>query len=605
MSANQKLLLLCVVTLGLGLALGSLGSRWLPDPSAPGRTTPEVALSDSARSAVPADARVPGWDGRWGIRPQFVDVTAESGISFQHTNGMAEGKYEYLEVMGGGVAAFDYDQDGDLDLYFINGNRSRGAPDPAITNRLYRNEGNLKFSDVTEQAGVGDAGYGQGCAAGDYDGDGDLDLYVTNYGPNVLYRNNGDGTFADVTQEAGVADDGWGQSVCFFDFDRDGRLDLLVQNYLARGATEGVEAYINIGPRKVPDYPSPLGFPGAPSRLFQNQGDGTFREVAQEAGLTRQDGKGMGLACVDLTGDGWPEIFLSNDTMENFLYRNQGNGRFEEIGHLAGVAYSASGVPEASMGVDVADFDDDGDLDLIVPCLARQFFTLYRNDGTQFADASSMVGLDQATAGATGFDAHFLDYDNDGDRDLFFTCGGVRMVESAPADASYTRRDGIPDLLVANDGTGRFQDVSRWAGAYFQHAWIGRGSVVGDLDDDGDLDLVISNLADRAIVLRNDTPGGHWLTLELIDSRGRRQPDAVSVWVTAAGRRQHGVTHPGTTYLSQSDRRLHFGLGDARKIEQLVIRWPDGTEHTLSDVAVDQILKLRQESGGARVMESR
>ncbi len=474
MSANQKLLLLCAVTLGLGLGLGIFGSSLLSQRS----ESPRAAAVTPAKSSVPSSARATessGWDGRLGSQPQFVDVTAESGIAFQHTNGMEAGKYEYLEVMGGGVAAFDYDQDGDLDLYFVNGNRSRGAPDPALTNRLYRNEGNLRFQDVTQQAGVGDAGYGQGCAAGDYDRDGDLDLYVTNCGPNVLYRNNGDGTFTDITQAAGVADDGWGQSVCFVDFDRDGHLDLLVQNYLARGVTEGVEAYITIGQRKVPDYPSPLGFPGAPSRLFQNQGDGTFRDVAQEAGLTRQDGKGMGLACVDLTGDGWPDVFLSNDTMENFLYRSRGAGRFEEIGHLAGVAYSASGVPEASMGVDVVDYDDDGDLDLIVPCLARQFFTLYRNDGTQFSDVSSMVGLDQATAGATGFDAHFLDYDNDADRDLFFTCGGVRMIESAPADASYAQRYGIPDLLIANDGAGRFRDVSRWAGTHFQLALIGKG----------------------------------------------------------------------------------------------------------------------------------
>ena len=475
------------------------------------------------------------WDRRIGSQPRWVDITAAAGISFQHTNGMAEGRFDYLEVMGGGVAAFDYDNDGDLDLYFVNGNHSRGPADPQITNRLFRNEGGGRFQDVTEQAGVGDAGYGQGCAAGDYDGDGDLDLYVSNYGPNLLYCNNGDGTFRDVTEAAGVGDGGWGQSVCFFDFNRDGHLDLFVQNYLAYGATEGVEAYIYIGQQKVLDYPSPIGFPGAPDRLFENQGDGTFRDVAQDVGLTRADGKGMGQACVDLDGDHWPDIFVSNDTMENFLYRSLGDGRFEEAGHMAGVAYNAAGINEASMGVDVADYDEDGDLDLIVPCLARQFFTLYRNDGTQFTDVSTLTRLAQATAGATGFDPHFLDYDNDGDLDLFFTCGAVRTSESAPAEASYEQRYGISDLLVANQGDGHFLDVSRWAGPHFRRALIGRGSAVADLDNDGDLDLVISNLAASPVVLRNDTTGGHWLTLELIDAQGRRNPDGIDLWLTAGG----------------------------------------------------------------------
>jgi hypothetical protein len=411
----------------------------------------------------------------------------------------------------------------------------------------------------------------------------------------VFYRNEGDGTFRDVTEAAGVGDDGWGQSVCFVDFDRDGHLDLFVQNYLAHGVTEGVEAYIHIGQRKVLDYPSPLGFPGAPDRLFQNQGDGTFREVSRAAGLTRDDGKGMGQACLDLNGDRWPDIFVSNDTMDNFLYLSRGDGRFVEEGHLAGVAYNAAGINEASMGVDVADYDEDGDPDLIVPCLARQFFTLYRNDGRQFTDVSTQTRLAQATAGATGFDAHFLDYDNDADLDLFFTCGAVRMNESVSADATYKQRYGIGDLLVANEGNGRFVDVSRWAGPHFQRALVGRGSVVGDLDNDGDLDVVVSNLADRAIVLRNDTLGGHWLTLELIDAQGRRNPDGIDLWLTAGGRRQHRLTHPGTSYLSQSDRRPHFGLAATTTAQRLEIRWPDGTESQLENLQADQFLTIRQE----------
>jgi hypothetical protein len=521
-------------------------------------------------------------------------VTEDSGIDFRHTNGQT-GEYEYLEVMGGGVAAFDYDGDGYLDLYFVNGNRVDGAPDPQIANRLYRNEGNLRFRDVTQKAGVGHIGYGQGCAAADYDDDGDVDLYVTNYGPNALYRNEGDGTFSEAAAAAGVDDGGWGQSVCFFDYDRDGHLDLYVQNYLAFGSTMGVEAFINIGQRRVPDYPSPLGFRGATDRLYRNQGDGTFRDMTQAAGLAEHTGKGMGLACVDYDGDGRADIFVSNDTMANHLFRNLGQGRFEEIGRMAGVAYSTSGIPEASMGVDVADYDADGDVDLVVPCLTRQFFTLYRNDAAQFTDVSSLTGLAQATAGATGFDTHFLDYDNDGDLDLFFTCGGVRMKEGAPADSNYAQRYGIPDLLLANDGAGQFANISPWAGACFQRALIGRGSVSADLDNDGDLDLVVSNLSDQATVLRNDTVGGHWLTLQLVDARGRQQPNGVNVWVTAGGRRQHLISHPCSTYLSQSDRRLHIGVGAATAIEELEIRWPSGTTQLLEEVAVDQFLTVREQ----------
>ncbi len=334
MTENKGLLLLCVLVGGLGVGLGVFGpSLWKSRAPA---DLPVVARSTESRVRVPASPEVgPSWDERIGYAPRMVDVTAQTGINFEHTNGMTVGAYEYLEVMGGGVAVFDYDGDGDLDLYFVNGNRSRGELDPTVMNRLFRNEGRLRFVDVTEEAGVGDHGYGQGCTTADYDGDGDLDLYVTNYGPNVLYQNNGDGTFEDVTQAAGVDDDGWGQSVCFLDFDRDGYLDLFVQNYLAHGSTEGAAAFIYIGRQKVPDYPSPIAFAGAADRLYQNQKDGTFRDVAQQVGVDRQDGKGMGLACVDLTGDRLLDLFVSNDTMENFLYRGRENGQFEEVGQLS------------------------------------------------------------------------------------------------------------------------------------------------------------------------------------------------------------------------------------------------------------------------------
>jgi hypothetical protein len=582
----------CGVLLLFAVGLG-IGYYWPLPPD-----DESAALEGAQTSPVTGSERTPLAELRAIVPPAplFVDVTQASSIDFRHENGM-QGKYEYLEMMGGGVGLLDYDGDGDLDLYVVNGNRLHDPPDPAITNKLYRNEGNLKFIDVTQAAGVGDTGYGQGCAAADYDSDGDIDLYVTNYGPNVLYRNNGDGTFSDVTEEARVADDGWGQSVCFFDYDGDGKLDLLVQNYLAKGVTEGIEAFVNVGTKRVQDYPSPLNFEGSANRLYRNLGDGTFADVTESSGLVRKDGKGMGLACVDFDDKYGDDIFVANDTMENFFYRNEGGGKFSEVGHEVGVAYNGAGIPEASMGVDAADYDEDGDWDLIVPCLARQFFTLYRNDGEQFTDVAAMSGLARATAGATGFDAHFFDADNDGDLDLFFTNGGVRMKEGVAADADYETRYGMQDLLLANDGQGRFGDVSAQAGEYFRRALIGRGSAVGDLDRDGDLDLVIANLAGPLVVLRNDSPRQHWIALEFTTRSGEKQPNGVSVWLTAGDRRQHRTTAPGTSYLSQSDRRLHFGLGGAREVSKVEIRWPDGSTQSLESLSADRVLVIHQDGG--------
>jgi hypothetical protein len=497
--------------------------------------------------------------------------------------------------MGAGVGLIDYDGDGRLDLYFVNGNQIGPEASPRIVNRLYRNNGDWTFTDVTDRAGVGHAGYGQGCSVGDYDKDGDSDLFVSNFGTDILYRNNGDGTFEDVTRQAGLAGHGWGQSCSFLDYDRDGQLDLYVQNYLTFDPTKVVEAFVYVGRQKLLDYPSPLGFPGAADRLYRNRGDGTFQDVTKEAGLLRANGKGMGVACADLNDDGHVDIFVANDTMENYLFLNRGDGTFQEAGLVAGVAYNRFGVPEASMGVDVGDYDRDGRLDLIVPCYRHQFFTLLRNMGGRFEDYSLASGLAQATSRATGFNGNFLDCDNDGDLDLFFTAGAVRMLESATPDASYQERYGMPDLLIANDGQGHFADVTADAGPYFREARIGRGSATGDLDNDGDLDLVICNLADRAVILRNETSGGHWITLQLIAADGRHQPIGTGVWIEAGGQRQRSSIHGGVTYLSQSDRRVHFGLGGASTIERLEIEWPDGQRQLLRRVEADRIITIRQD----------
>jgi hypothetical protein len=586
----QMILSVALLVTGFALAFFLLRPN-RPQESTPARSDrpvqkqPESAAVVSTKPAPPAIAPV-------GATPRFVDVTATSGIDFRHENGHT-GQFKYLEIMGAGVGLLDYDGDGWLDLYLVNGNRIGPEASPDIVNRLYRNNGDWTFTDVTRQAGVGHAGYGQGCCVGDFDHDGTSDLYVSNFGPDVLYRNNGDGTFTDVTSAAGLARTGWGQSCAFLDYDGDGHLDLYVQNYLELDPQQKHEAYIYVGRRKVLDYPSPLGFPGQADRLYRNRGNGTFVDVTEEANFLYPGGKGMGVACADLNDDGRIDIFVANDTMENYLFFNQGDGTFQESGLVAGAAFNRMGVPEASMGVDVGDYDGDGRLDLIIPCYRHQFFTLLRNVGGRFEDDSVTSGLAKATARATGFNGNFLDYDNDGDLDLFCTAGAVRMNETAPADASYNQRYGLPDLLMANDGQGRFVDVSESAGDHFQQSLIGRGAATGDLDNDGDLDIVISNLADRTVILRNDTPGGHWITLDLIDVDGRRNPIGTSVWIEAAGVRRRAYIHDGVTYLSQSDQRVHIGLGTAQPIDRVEITWPDGATQVVEDLEVDQFLEIR------------
>jgi len=559
-----------------------------------------VPAPPAAPAALPAPERPPAdWDAALGAPPRFTDVTAQCGIGFRHFNG-STGKYYYQEIMGGGVGLLDYDGDGFLDIYFVNGNNLETPPSSDIKNRLYRSNGDWTFTDVTDRAGVGDSGYGQGCCVGDYDNDGDPDLYISNYGRNLLYRNNGDGTFTDVAKEAGVDEPGWGQSSAFLDYDNDGWLDLYVQNYLTYRIGMKGEAFIYVGDEKLPDYAAPSNYKGQASRLYRNNRNGTFTDVTEAAGVLRPDGKGMGVACYDMDDDGWVDIFASNDGMDNFLFRNRGDGAFEEIGLISGVAFDGVGVPEASMGVDIGDFDGDGRIDFVVPCTREQTYTLYRNMGQDFADVSARCGLGAATSDRTGFNPNFLDYDNDGDLDLFFTTGGVRAGEFTRAGAAYEQRYGTRDLLLANDGRGAYRDVSAWAGTHFRRQTIGRGSARGDLDNDGDIDLVISNLNGPAVVLRNDTRGGHWVVFACIGRHGTRDALGASLRIEHGGRAQRAVIGSGVTYLSQVDRRVHFGLGNAARIDKLEAVWPGGRRQEFTDIAADRMYVLDETAGGLR-----
>jgi len=535
----------------------------------------------------------------WGVafsgEPRFRDVTREAGIDFRHNTG-ATGRLHYPEIMGAGLILFDCDGDGDIDIYFLNGNYlSQRPPDPALSNVLYRNDssgGSPRFTDITLEAGVADSGYGQGGEAADFDGDGDQDLYITNIGRDVLFRNDGNGRFSKVPLPPRS---GWGQTCGALDYDGDGDLDLFVANYLTYNpATEPLGSTMIAG-KVVHDYRGPQVYSGKDSVLLRNEGDLSFQDVTRSAGLYRPDGKGMGAACVDFDGDGKIDIYQANDFMENFLFMNRG-GKFEEMALLSGCAVSPDGQRESSMGVDVADVNEDGRPDIMVPCRSGEIHTLYLNEWPFFDDGSVRSGLHLATRDHTGFSPSFLDYDNDGDQDLFISCGRVRLWsgKALQEDATFLERYGDYPLLLENDGKGRFRSVGRSAGPYFGSVHVGRGTATGDLDGDGDIDLVVSHAGGAPAVLLNESAGGHWIILGL---RGRgRNRDAIGARVvaTCGGRARHLWVRGGGGYLSVSDRRVHLGLGQATSADRIEITWPSGKQQVLENVAADQFLRVEE-----------
>ncbi|HIC96626.1 TPA: CRTAC1 family protein, partial [Candidatus Bipolaricaulota bacterium] len=490
----------------------------------------------------------------WAFPVQFTDVTEEAGVVFLHRNG-ASGRYYHPEAHGGGAAWLDYDSDGDIDLYVVNSAELPGRTyEVKPINHLYRNNGDGTFTDVTGEAGVGDPSYGIGCSVSDYDNDGDEDIYVTNLGRNILYRNNGDGTFTDVTDVAGVGDEGMGVGSVWLDYNSDGYLDLFVGNYI----DAPIEKHPWCGAGNIRLFCSPRVFDGAPDVLYRNNGDGTFTDVAEEAGVFTKEGKDLGIVCLDYDNDGDVDIYIANDQTPNFLYRNNGDGTFTEVGLEAGVSVSREGIEQAGMGVDAGDYDNDGDMDLIVGNFQQETTTLYQNEGGGFfEDLSYEAGIGTVTLSYLTFGIGFLDYDNDGDQDIFTANGHIHYdISKIDPAQSYPQRD----LLFQNKGDGTFADVSLESGEYFRQRYVGRGVAFGDYDNDGDTDIFIVNSNERAVLLRND--GGsqnNWIALKLVGTQSNRDGVGARIKVWAHALFQMDELKSGSSYASGDDLRMHFG----------------------------------------------
>ena len=530
---------------------------------------------------VPCHAQIP---------VQFIDVTTEAGITFKHVNGASDRKF-YLETMGSGAAFLDYDNDGDLDLYIVN-----GAPLPGFetttppTNILYQNDGDGVFADVTAAAGVGDTGYGMGCVAADYDNDGDSDLYVTNFGENLLYRNNGDGTFTDATTHAGVGNgQKWSSSCAFVDYDHDGNLDLYVVNYLDYEIGKDRDWH---DPRGRRIYSNPQVYAGISDTLYRNSGDGTFTDVTRQAGVYDNDGKGLGVTCGDYDNDGRIDIYVANDTTPNFLYRNVGDGRFVDIAPFAGAAYNEHGVAEGGMGGDFGDYNNDGSLDIFITNFSNETNTLYHNTGGgALIDFTNIAGLGEVSFLKLAFGTKFFDANNDGALDLFVANGHLYLTESDALEYAQT------DQLFINTGEETFVNASEQSGEYFSIKRVGRGAAFGDYDNDGDTDIFVVNLNQEGVLLRNEGGNKHnWLTIKTVGVKSNRNGIGTRVEVVTRSHTQMKEVQAGSSYLSGHDLRLLFGLGTATKAETVKITWPSGAEQTLFDVGANQLLIITEDN---------
>jgi hypothetical protein len=519
----------------------------------------------------------------------FQDVTASSKLRFKHENSPTSNKY-LIETMGGGVALLDYNKDGRLDIFFTNGARLAdpmlpGArPDKTearFHNRLYRANPDGTYTDMTEKAGLAGPpeSYGMGVAVGDIDNDGHDDLYLTNYGANVLYRNRGDGTFEDITARAGVAASGWSTSAGFFDFDNDGKLDLFVCRYLDWDFSKN--RYCGERRPGFRAYCHPDNFQGIANILYRNNGDGTFTDVSKRSGIAAAEGKALGVAFADYDRDGWMDVYVANDSVQCFLFHNRRDGTFEEMGLVAGAGYNEDGRTFAGMGTDFADYDNDGLPDIFVTNLSNETYALYRNNGDgTFNYTTGPSGVGKATQPYAGWGTKFIDFDNDGWKDIFAAQGHVLdTIELTEPNLRYSQ----PPLLLRNEA-GRFRDLGA-----FSQPWNGRGAAFGDLDNDGDIDVVVSNCGQAAYILSNTTGNrNNWIRLKLTGTRSNR--NAIGARITALNQTYEVQT--ASSYLAASDPSVLIGLGQAKVVPRLEVRWPRGAVQVLENVKSNQVLSI-------------
>ncbi len=547
---------------------------------------PASPAKAQAAPAAPTQAKPPGIT--------FADATRELGITWKHTNGATPDRY-LIETMGGGAAFLDYNRDGRLDIFLVqSGCHKFSTKCTPAGNALYRQNANGSFTDVTAQAGVATAGYGQGVAVGDYDNDGDPDLYVTAFGRNTLFRNEGNGSFTDVTDKAGVAAGGWSSSAAFFDYNRDGLADLFVGRYLEWNFDHN--PYCGERRPGMRSYCHPDQFGAVPSRLYRNQGNGTFMDVTEAAGVT-EAGKALGVVAFDFNQDGWLDLYVANDAVRNFLFRNNGNGTFTEIALLAEVAYGASGKPASGMGTDAADYNGDGRSDLFVTNIDFETNNLFQNTGEEiFNDVTAPVNLAAVAVLFSGFGTRFLDYDNDADLD-------IAVANGHPLDNIHLFKQGVTGserpFLLENRG-GRFEEVGPQLGPPFSRQYNGRGLAVGDYDNDGDPDLLVVENGGSVALLRND--GGNrsaWIGFELVGRGPGRDLTGAQIVVTSGGRRQVRELVGGASYCSAHDTRLLFGLGTSEKVDKVEVRWPGGGVTVVENLPARRYQRIQEPAAAA------
>ncbi len=525
---------------------------------------------------------------------QLRDVTRQTGITFVHTDGSSGRRY-IVETVSSGLATIDFNGDGKIDILFLNGAPLPGSPatTPPPRNALYRNDGGWKFTDVTQAAGLVDAGHHLGVCVGDYNNDGYPDIYLNNFGPNILYRNNGDGTFADVTREAGVAvGNHVGAGACFLDMDGDGDLDLFVANYVGFNFQNHQISHMS----GFPAYVGPLQYPPTANVLFRNNGDGTFTDVSVASGVAALLGSGMGLIAADLDNDGDTDIIVGNDLRPNFVLQNDGAGKFKEVAAFLGLAYDSFGNVQGSMGVECADWNNDGWLDVYITPYQRQLATLYQSRlGVYFDDVARQTGAAAGTYPHVKWGVGMVDFDNDGHRDLFIACGHlIDNVEQFDSTTSYHARN----IVLRNTGQGKFVNVSDQCGDGLLPKLSSRGAAFDDLDNDGDLDVVILNSRREPTILRNDSSRtNHWIQIQLRGTKSNRDGVGARVTVTAGDLNQIDEVHSGRSYQSDFGKRLHFGLGQRRAVEQVRVNWMGGATDIVRNVGVDRLITIVEGRG--------